>query len=170
MNLKFTVSSIIILALALVSFISFRTEEVLPPASSQTYFPISIDGHELKLQLALSSTEQKKGLMYREKLAKDHGMLFLFNKPEQRSFWMRNTSIPLDVAYFDDRGKLIEIHPLFPYDETSVVSTCNEILIAVETNQKWFSKKGIKSGAYLDLEALNYALKRRSHIGLGIDP
>ena len=145
-------------------------ENRLSAVNELTYFPISIGGHEIQLQLALSTAEQKKGLMYREKLPEDHGMLFLFEYPDQRSFWMRNTSIPLDIAYFDENGLLKEIHPLYPFDETSVVSRSHEILIAVETNQEWFAQKCIKSGALIDLEALNSALKSRNHIGLAIDP
>ena len=54
---------------------------------SQTYFPISIGGSELQLQLALKPAEQQKGLMYRESLDNDHGMLFLFDRPDKRGFW-----------------------------------------------------------------------------------
>ncbi len=150
--------------------ITYKKEDRLSAVSEQTYFPISIDGHELQLQLALTSAEQKKGLMYREKLPEDHGMLFLFDYPDQRSFWMRNTSIPLDIAYFDGNGRLKEIHPLYPFDDTSVMSRCHEILMAVETNQEWFAQKGIKTGALIDLEDLNSALRRRNHVGLVINP
>ena len=150
--------------------ITNKKEDRPSAVNGQTYFPISIEGHELQLQLALSSAEQKKGLMYREKLAEDHGMLFLFDYPDQRSFWMHNTSIPLDIAFFDGNGRLKEIHPLYPYDETSVMSKCHEILIAIETNQEWFAQKGIKTGALIDLKALNSALKRRNHIGLVVSP
>lgn len=158
------------LFLALALAISLKKEDRLAPVNSQTYFPISIDGHELQLQLALSPSEQKKGLMYRESLAKDHGMLFLFDNPDQASFWMRNTRIPLDIAYFDASGRLKEVHPLYPFDETSVMSSGREILIAIETNQEWFAQKSIRAGALIDMAALNAALRRRNHINLAIVP
>lgn len=138
--------------------------------SSDTYFPISIDGHELQLQIALSANEQQKGLMSRDHLASDHGMLFLFERPGQRSFWMRNTRIPLDIGYFDASGQLMEVYPLFPFDETPVTSRNNNILIAVETNYKWFDRKGIKTGAVLDLSALTYALKCRNYSNSALIP
>ena len=176
MNPKLTIPILVVLMVFVVQnllqdlVITDNKENGLSAVNRQTYFPISIDGHELQLQLALSSEEQKKGLMYREKLTEDHGMLFLFDYPDQRSFWMRNTSIPLDIAYFDGNGRLKEIHSLYPFDETSVTSRCHEILIAIETNQEWFAQKGIKTGALIDIKALNAALKRRNHIGLAINP
>ena len=150
--------------------ICLKKEDRRPTVDSQTYFPISIDGHELQLQLALSPSEQKKGLMYRENLAEDHGMLFLFDYPDQASFWMRNTRIPLDIAYFDASGRLKEVHPLYPFDETSVMSRCREILIAIETNQEWFAQKSIRAGALIDMAALNAALSRRNYISQAIVP
>ena len=150
--------------------ISLKKEDRLTPVNSQTYFPISIDGHELQLQLALSPSEKKKGLMHRESLAEDHGMLFLFDYPDQVSFWMRNTRIPLDIAYFDASGRLKEVHPLYPFDETSVMSRCREILIAIETNQEWFAQKSIRAGALIDMAALNAALSRRNYISQAIVP
>ena len=150
--------------------ISLKKEDKLAPINSRTYFPISIGGHELQLQLALSPSEKKKGLMHRDSLAKDHGMLFLFDYPNQVSFWMRNTRIPLDIAYFDASGRLKEVHPLYPFDETSVMSSSREILIAVETNQKWFAQKSIRAGALIDMAALNAALSRRNYISQAIVP
>lgn len=158
------------LFLALALAINLKKEDGLSPVNSHTYFPISIDGHELQLQLALSPSEKKKGLMYRESLAEDHGMLFLFNYPDQASFWMRNTRIPLDIAYFDVSGRLKEVHPLYPFDETSVMSSSREILIAIETNQEWFAQKSIRAGALIDMAALSAALRRRNHINQAIIP
>lgn len=132
-----------------------------PPADAETWFPVSIGGKTVRLQLALTEPERSRGLMHREKLPEDHGMAFLFPSPDRRSFWMRNTGIPLDLAYFDEEGVLLEIHRLYPYDETGVSSRSDEVLIAVETNQGWFSRHGIRPDATLDLEALSAAVARR---------
>lgn len=136
------------------------------PVPQDTYFPISIGETTPELQLALTNNERGKGLMYRDELAENHGMLFLFDQPGQRSFWMRNTKIPLDLAYFDAQGTLLEIHPLYPLNENSVPSYSNEVLIAVEMNQGWFASKGIQPGAKLDLQALQQAVTRRGLKGL----
>lgn len=135
----------------------------LEAASSDTYFPISINGQQLQLQLALNSEEQQKGLMHRDELAKDHGMLFLFESPDRRSFWMRNTRIPLDIGYFDASGRLLEVYRLYPYDESAVLSVSREVLIAVETNRGWYADHEIKPGAQIDMNALQKALERRGH-------
>ncbi|MGZ0709222.1 DUF192 domain-containing protein [Coraliomargarita sp. W4R53] len=146
------------------------TDSAAPSANSQTYFPISIGDSELQLQLALNSAEQQKGLMYRDSLAVGHGMLFLFDQPDKRSFWMHNTRIPLDIGYFDASGRLQEVHKLFPYDETSVPSNSREVLIAVETNRGWYAAHNISPGARIDIDALQTALKQRQHTNSALKP
>lgn len=131
------------------------------PASANTYFPIRIGEKTLQLQLALTPSEQQKGLMFRKKLSKDHGMLFLSERPRKQGFWMKNTSLPLDIGYLDASGQLIEIHKLFPFDETAVASRSDQILIAIETNRDWYANNGIHPGAQLDMEALQSAISER---------
>ena len=152
-------------SLALVCILCACAPEKTSPetVAGSAYFPISINDAPLKLQLALTRSEHAKGLMYRDALAEDHGMLFLFKRPERRSFWMRNTQIPLDLAYFDSAGTLLEVHPLYPYDENSVYSYSHDVLIAIETNQGWFSQKNIRPGAQLDLTALKQAVYHRGY-------
>jgi|GEM_PF-79468 len=164
----------IALSLAFLAVLAFTAcqppKEALPPADGQTYFPVSVGGHELQLQLALTPAEQQKGLMSRDHLAEDHGMLFLFERPDRRGFWMHNTRIPLDIGYFDAGGQLVEVHKLFPYDETPVPSRSQEILIAVETNRGWYAAHGVKPGARIDLDDLRAALARRNHRNAALRP
>ena len=145
-------------------------ETPVEPISSQTYFPISIAESKLQLQLALKTVEHQKGLMYRESLDDDHGMLFLFDRPDKRSFWMKNTRIPLDIGFFDSYGQLLEIHKLFPYDENTVNSRSCEVLIAVETNRGWYAANGIQVGDRIDMSSLTFALKGLNHKNISIKP
>lgn len=131
------------------------------PVPADTYFPIRIGEATVHLQLALSPAEQQQGLMFRDALPEDHGMLFIFRKPQKQSFWMKNTRLPLDIGYVDAGGRLQEIHKLFPFDESPVASLSSKILIAVETNQGWFANRGIEPGAQLDLDALRSAIRKR---------
>jgi uncharacterized membrane protein (UPF0127 family) len=174
LNSRFNILNCILLLLAPVVLTGLAgcqpAKESLPPAESQTYFPISVGGHVLQLQLALNPAEQQKGLMHRDRLPEDHGMLFLFDQPDQRSFWMRNTRIPLDIGYFDASGQLVEVYPLFPHDENPVPSKSREILIAVETNRGWYAAHGVQAGASIDLVGLQTALARRQHTNHALRP
>lgn len=148
-------------ACALLTACQPTEEAAAEPAAPDTYFPIRIGEKTLQLQLALTPDEQRKGLMYRKELDEDHGMLFLSERPRQQGFWMQNTSLPLDIGYLDAGGRLVEIHKLFPFDESPVASRSREILIAIETNRGWYAANDIQPGAQLDMEALRSALSKR---------
>lgn len=107
---------------------------------------LRIESHELTVELAISDQEQGTGLMNRTSLGSDQGMLFIFDHPQQASFWMHNTSIPLDLAYLDEEGVILEILPLVPFEEKPVNSKSNKIAYALEVNRDWFSSRGLKSG------------------------
>lgn len=156
---------ILVALLATAALVACQPGSSPPPASAgpETYFPIAIGSSTLQLQLALTPAEHQKGLMFRESLPADHGMLFLFPQAKQQSFWMKNTKLPLDIGYLDASGRLLEIHPLFPYDESGVTSRSAQILIAIETNRDWYAQNGIATGARLDLQALKAAIRQRGH-------
>jgi uncharacterized membrane protein (UPF0127 family) len=130
-------------------------------ADAATFFTIQIGAQTAELQLALNDAERAKGLMHRTSLEEHHGMLFLFNKAERRSFWMRNTPLKLDIGFFDQTGKLLETHSLYPFDETAVKSYSENVLIAVEMNHGWFAKNKIRPGARIHLDHLREAIQKR---------
>lgn len=133
-------------------------EQVKPAAH---YFPISVGGREVNLQLAITDQEMEQGLMYRTNLRGNQGMLFLYREPRQVSFWMRNTPTPLDIGYFTGDGVLREVYPLYPFDERSVPSKRDDIQYALEVPQGWFEATGVKPGAKLDLAAVATAVRER---------
>lgn len=138
------------------------TEETRAETTSiNQWLPITIGGKSIDVQIAYKDTEMAKGLMYRTSLGENRGMIFYYHPPKQMSFWMRNTKIPLDIGFFTADGVLREVYPMYPMDERSVKSRRDDLLIALEMNQGWFAKNGIKPGDAFDLEVLKKALKSR---------
>ncbi len=125
------------------------------------YFAIKVGDKVVRMQLAVHVAEMQQGLMERRDLGRDDGMIFVYEKPQQMTFWMRNTPTPLDIGFFRSDGTLAEIHPLHPFDETSVASRETELRFALETHQGWYKANGVKPGDKLDLKALAEALKAR---------
>jgi uncharacterized membrane protein (UPF0127 family) len=83
--------------------------------------------------------------MFRQELADDAGMLFVFPQDQGLSFWMRNTTIPLSIAFIDSERRIINIADMQPLDESSVPSE-RPARYALEVNQGWFAVRGIKPG------------------------
>jgi uncharacterized membrane protein (UPF0127 family) len=134
------------------------------PKTIQDRFAVKLGGRTVQMQVALLPNETQQGLMYRKSLGEDEGMLFVFDRPQQMSFWMRNTVIPLDIGYIDPAGELKEIYPMYPRDENPVGSR-GRMQFALEMNQGWFRTAGVKPGARLDLVAVAQAIRER-----GLDP
>jgi uncharacterized membrane protein (UPF0127 family) len=158
-------SALLFLASAAIAAIVFAgCGEEQKPKEIRTfadYFPMSIGGKPVRLQLAVQEHEQQRGLMERQSLGADDGMIFLYTKPQQMSFWMRNTLIPLDVAFFDSKGVLREVRTMYPRDERTVSSAGHDLQFAVEMNQGWFRSHGVGVGAKLDLAGLKAAVQAR---------
>jgi uncharacterized membrane protein (UPF0127 family) len=107
---------------------------------------LHIGDHTLTVELAVNPTEQMTGLMNRESLKSNHGMLFVFPEPKQASFWMYNTSIPLDLAFLDEDGVILEIIPLVPFEEKPVLSKSSKVSYALEVSRDWFASRNLKAG------------------------
>lgn len=125
------------------------------------YFPIKVGDKTVRMQLAVRAGEMERGLMGRRDLGRDDGMIFVYEKPQQMGFWMRNTPTPLDIGFFDTKGVLQEVYPLHPFDERTVHSRSAELQFALEMNQGWYRENNVKPGAQLDMRALGEALKAR---------
>lgn len=106
---------------------------------------VQVGGKSLKVELADNWDLRAQGLMCQRELCEDCGMLFKFDRRRMISMWMRNTLIPLDVAYFEKTGKIIDIRQMQPLDLTSVPSTA-PVSYALEMNEGWFAKNGVKEG------------------------
>lgn len=134
---------------------------VAAPKTVADFFPIQVGDKTVRMQLAVTSPEMQHGLMGRRDLGKEDGMIFVYEKPIQMSFWMRNTPTPLDIGFFNAAGVLEEVYPMYPFDETSVQSRSDRLQLALEMNQGWYQASGVKPGAKIDLKQLIAALKAR---------
>lgn len=120
-------------------------------ASSDVEFDsvrIQINDIKLELEYAQQFEQRARGLMFRKSLCEDCGMLFRFEPEKQASMWMKNTFIPLDVAFIDRNGVITDIKPLQPQDLTSVGAS-KVVKYALEMNQGWFAKHDIHVGDQL---------------------
>ena len=112
------------------------------PAPVNQWFEIQLGDKTIEVQIVYKQAEMAKGLMNRTSMGENRGMIFFYDPPKQMSFWMRNTKIALDIAFFTSDGVLREVYPMYPMDETSVKSRRDDLLIALEMNQGWFAKNG----------------------------
>ncbi|MBE6411010.1 MAG: DUF192 domain-containing protein [Opitutales bacterium] len=126
-----------------------------------TLFDLSINNVPFKAQIAVFDSEKMRGLMFRESLPENNGMVFVYDTPTQASFWMKNTLIPLDIGFFDKNGILTEVKKLYPQNLDAVKSSRNDILFCIEMNAGWFDKNNVKSSAKLDMKKLSDAISAR---------
>jgi uncharacterized membrane protein (UPF0127 family) len=126
-----------------------------PKAAETTAFGLRIA--ELKIskvpltaEIADTPQASENGLMFRDSLPEDRGMLFIFEQPKKASFWMRNTKIPISIAFIDSTGRILEIKSMNPLDESVVPSVSDQVAYALEVNQGWFDRHGVSSGAKID--------------------
>lgn len=119
---------------------------------------IELGGQILTVEIADTPQSQSRGLMGRKMLSDNEGMLFMYNKPEILSFWMKNTPLPLSIGFFDRRQALIlteDMNPLKEGEKPISYSSIKPALYALEVPQGWFAKHGIGLGSkfsFLDLE------------------
>lgn len=103
-------------------------------------------------EVAKTVTQIATGMMFRESMDKNDGMLFVFGRPHQTSFYMKNTTVPLSGAYIDAEGKILEIHDMEPLNLDGILAKSDKIQFVLEMNQGWFEKNGIKVGTRIVTE------------------
>jgi uncharacterized membrane protein (UPF0127 family) len=111
---------------------------------------LKISNVPLAAEIADTPQASENGLMFRDSLSENRGMLFIFEQPRKASFWMRNTKIPLSIAYIDSAGSILEIKSMKPLDENVVPSSSDRVAYALEVNQGWFKRHGISPGAKIE--------------------
>lgn len=130
---------------------------ILSACGTKTLTLSSFDGaetHEVQIEIADSPKEREKGLMNREALAHDTGMLFVFKEPQMLSFWMKNTKIPLDIIFFDADGNFVNGLTMEPCTENPCPTYKAAALAAyaLEVPKGYRADKKIGTGWKLDLK------------------
>ena len=111
---------------------------------------VTIEGYEVDCEVADTDPSRMQGLMHRQELPQDKGMLFVFPWPEQQSFWMRDTHIPLDVAFADARGRILNIETGTPLSEQKILSQ-GPAMYVLEVSKGWFAIRGLEAGSIINL-------------------
>ncbi len=117
-----------------------------PDNPKNTTYEININDKISRVEVAFTQKDRTMGLMFRDKLDIDHGMLFVHPQEQYLSFWMKNTKIPLSIAFIDSRGTITQIETMTPYSLTSHTSKAR-VKFALEMEEGWFRKNGIKAGS-----------------------
>ena len=141
------------------SFLRFDRRSFLPvlpaglvaaalPALGDAKLPatvLRIGSHPLKVQIAADHAQRERGLMFRKSLPRDEGMLFVFEEPGYYAMWMKNTLIPLSVAFVDRDGVILNIADMQPRTLDTHLAD-GPALYAIETNLGWFASRRIHAG------------------------
>lgn len=110
--------------------------------------------HRIEAEVAYTDPDRQQGLMNRRSMAANQGMLFVFPFPARHCMWMKNTLLPLSVAFLDEQGRILNIEDMQPQTEDNHCAA-RPAAFALEMNQGWFRQKGIAPGARIGgVEAL----------------
>ena len=105
---------------------------------------------ELTVELAATAAERSRGLMFREELAEDRGMLFVYDRDTQAGFWMKDTSIPLSIAFIGEGGAILDVQEMEPFSE-ELHRPLQPYRFALEVNQGWFGRNGVGTGDRVEI-------------------
>jgi len=106
----------------------------------------TVKGYELTIELATTPETRSCGLSQRARLPANRGMLFIYAEPEILTFWMKNTRMPLSIAFIDATGRVVSVQKMNPFPTTMVYASPVPALYALEVNQGWFEENGIGVG------------------------
>ena len=120
----------------------------VPAANAQAQMPILSLGagiHVIRAEVAANDENRMRGLMFRKSLEANQGMLFVFDEMNRHCMWMKNTLIPLSVAFIAEDGEIVNIADMKPQDETTHCAA-RPVPYALEMDRGWFAARGLKAG------------------------
>jgi uncharacterized membrane protein (UPF0127 family) len=125
--------------------LSGQGKEIYGQDGGKVFIPLMVKEKKIKAEVARTEDEKSRGLMFREKLGQDEGMLFIYEREEFLSFWMKNTPLPLSIAFLDQNGRIVDLQDMEPFNLRTHTSV-RPAKYALEMNRNWFQKNGVKVG------------------------
>jgi uncharacterized protein len=107
---------------------------------------VTIGGRTIQVEEAITAPQMSQGLMYRRSLDEDRGMIFIYSHPVSSPFWMKDTHIPLSIAFINSDGIIISIQKMEPDNDQRTYPPPRPFLYALEMNQGWFERNNIRVG------------------------
>ena len=133
-------------ALAIAFAAACASADAQPAPQSLPTVRLNAGIHNIEAELAQTPEQRSVGLMHRPSMATPHGMLFAFEQLTTQCFWMKNTLLPLSIAFLAEDGTVVNIADMQP-QTTAPHCSAQPVRYALEMNQGWFAKRGIKSGS-----------------------
>lgn len=110
---------------------------------------LSVGMYRIEAEAAINQEDRMRGLMQRKSMPQNHGMLFAFTESQRHCMWMKNTLLPLSVAFIDEQGRILNIEDMQPQTENNHCAA-KPARFALEMNLGWFKQKGIAPGAMIN--------------------
>jgi uncharacterized membrane protein (UPF0127 family) len=142
-----------VLLLAVITLAGGCKDQAPVAAPASTGIPttqMKIGSRTFTLEIARTEEQQQTGLMRRDSMPEDHGMIFVFGDDQVRNFWMKNTRFPLDIVFVDREGKTVSVHQMAAFDETNTSSDL-PARYAIELNKGMAADASVKSGDVLEI-------------------
>ncbi len=121
------------------------------PGSGLPTVNMAIGSQEYTLEIANTEPSRQRGLMERDSMPPDHGMIFVFAEEQPLSFWMKHTRFPLEILYLDAGGQIVSIHQMKPYDTRTNTRSARPAKYAIELNVGQVKKAGVEAGDVLQI-------------------
>ena len=128
--------------------LAFLVLAAAPAAAQHSIVQLNAGMHLIRAEVVSDPGSRAQGLMHRKSLAQNAGMLFIFDERAPHCMWMKNTLVPLSVAFIDERGAIVNIADMEPHSEASHCAA-QPVRYALEMNRGWFAARGVKPGTRL---------------------
>ncbi|RME90708.1 MAG: DUF192 domain-containing protein [Candidatus Hydrogenedentota bacterium] len=154
MRIKFIKLLSFVISITLVFIVHPKEAEPLPTIPA-TLVNLKKQRVKITLEVAYTRSQKARGLMFRKSLPKNHGMLFVYKSPQILSFWMKNTSLPLSIAFLNAKKQILEIYPMNPFSER-IIRSDSKVQYAIEMKRGWFRKNLVYPGTKVNFTLPSY--------------